>query len=116
MSLLATVVLHNGVFPWQVLGPYINMMRGAQVVNMLLQGAGKPYRRRCSIPQGCPFSMMTITLLLRPWSLANPGCNVIPRTLAHDLLLVVLVAQAVTITVETAMPNLDVRSRLMPLI
>ncbi len=42
------------------------------IENMIIQmqvGAtlGKEHHHRCSIPQGCPFSMMMVALLMRPW-------------------------------------------------
>eukprot|EP00973_Karenia_brevis_P016016 2189874-Karenia_brevis.AAC.1 len=59
---------------------------------------------RCGIPQGCPFSMMIIALLLRPWHLlttlglrrprptrdnhpSTTDSHVVPRSLADDLLI-----------------------------
>ena len=87
IPLLIDLVLHIRGLPWRVLGLYVRMMRGVQVVNMLPQGAGKPYRRRRSIPQGCPFSMIHIAVLLRPWISSNRGSAMIPPTLCYDLLL-----------------------------
>jgi hypothetical protein len=88
VPLLVEVTLSLAGCPWQVLGPYRDMMRGVRAVNMLPQGAGEPYQKRCSIPQGCPFSMMITALLLRPWILARRASGLIPRILADDLLLV----------------------------
>ena len=39
-----------------------------------------------SIPQGCPFSMAMIALLLRPWMQMMKEMGVTPRTLADDLM------------------------------
>ena len=52
--LLAKTVLALAGLPQQVLGPYASMMDEVQVVNSLPQGAGVPYRRRCSIPRDAP--------------------------------------------------------------
>ena len=35
--------------------------------NCLAGGVGRPHRRKCGIPQGCPFSMMMVALIMRPW-------------------------------------------------
>ena len=93
VPLLIKVVLGLGGLPSQVLEPFTKMMKGAQIVNMLPQGAGVSYRRRCSIPQGCPFSMMIPALLLRPWIVMNRRGSSMPRTLADDLLLVTIVGK-----------------------
>ena len=37
--------------PWQTLQAYSAMVTQVKVVNVLPQGAGTPYQRRCSIPQ-----------------------------------------------------------------
>ena len=50
-------------------------------------GLGEGHKRQRGIPQGCPFSMMLIALLTRPWHLLMQQHNVIPRTLADDLLI-----------------------------
>ena len=63
------------------------MMDTVKVVNVLPQGAGTPYTRRCSIPQGCPLSMMMLALITRPWILLMKHMETIPRTLADDLFL-----------------------------
>ena len=63
------------------------MMKTAKVVNVLPQGAGTPYTRRCSILQDGPFSMMVLAIITRPWLLLIKQMDVIPRTLADDLAL-----------------------------
>ena len=88
MPLLVEVALSLAGCPAQILGPYRDMMRGVMAVNMLPHGAGEPYKKRCSIPQGCPFGMMITALLLRPWISASRSAITIPRTLADDLLLI----------------------------
>ena len=35
--------------------------------NCLAGGVGTPHYRRCGIPQGCPFSMMFVALIMRLW-------------------------------------------------
>ena len=41
---------------------YINNL---QVYNCVVGGIGKPYTRRCGIPQGCLFSMTMVALIMR---------------------------------------------------
>ena len=57
-----------------------------RVYNNITGALGKPYYKRCSIPQGCPFSMMLIALLLRILICRIPGVLVL-RILADDILL-----------------------------
>ena len=94
VPLLARTILALAGLPPQMLEPYARMMNEVQVVNSLPQGAGAPYRRRCSIPQGCPVSMTILALLLRPWIVMNRRGGSLPRTLADDLLLVTIVGNA----------------------
>ena len=44
------------------------------------------HRDRCSIPQGCPFSMTMIALLMVPWINLMRELKVGPRVLADDLM------------------------------
>ena len=48
---------------------------------------GIPRKDRCSIPQGCPFSMTMVALLFRPWVMLMQEQGVTPRVLADDLLI-----------------------------
>eukprot|EP00974_Lingulodinium_polyedra_P052653 5064967-Lingulodinium_polyedra.AAC.1 len=50
----------------------------------LANGLGAPEHHRCGIPQGCPFNMMLVALLPRPWILAVRRAGAIPRVLADD--------------------------------
>ena len=56
-----------------------------KVRNTIAGGLGKEYRRETSIPQGDPFSMMLVALLMRPWMMQMKSVGVIPRILADDL-------------------------------
>ena len=42
--------------PEPVLKAYMNYLDNLYVYNCLAGGVGRPYLRRCGIPQGCPFS------------------------------------------------------------
>ena len=55
--------------------------------NALAGGFGKAYKKRCSIPQGCPFSMMFIALLMYPWVAMCNSMGLQPRVLADDIML-----------------------------
>ena len=46
--------------PERVLTAYTNYLENMQVYNALAGGVGTPYRRKCGIPQGCPFSMTMV--------------------------------------------------------
>ena len=53
--------------PPSILKAYQSYIEGLKVYNGLAGGMGTPYVRRCGIPQGCPFSMMFVALIMRPW-------------------------------------------------
>ena len=53
--------------------------------NTLANSIGKEYKKKTSIPQGDPFSMMVVALLLRPWIEQMKSYAVQPRLLADDL-------------------------------
>ena len=46
--------------------PFLDALR---IRGGLALGVGAPYGPRCSIPQGCPFSMLVLALTVRPWLL-----------------------------------------------
>ena len=87
IPLLGQALMLIAGIPEKNLKAYRSMMDTVKVVNVLPQGAGTPYTRRCSIPQGCPLSMMILALITRPWILLMKHMQVIPRTLADDLML-----------------------------
>ena len=53
--------------PTVVLNGYKAFVENLSVYNSLAGGLGTPYGRRCGIPQGCPFTMMLVGLIMRPW-------------------------------------------------
>ena len=53
--------------PTAVLSTYEAFQDNLAVYNHIGTGLGTPHQHRCSIPQGCPFSMALVTLLVRPW-------------------------------------------------
>ena len=59
------------------------------VYNSVAGGMGTPYKRRCGIPQGCPFSMTMVALIMRPWIiLMQKISGVRAFILADDVLLI----------------------------
>ena len=55
--------------PESVMTAYISYLDNLYVYNCLAGGVGRLFRRRCGIPQGCPFSMAMVALIMRPWIL-----------------------------------------------
>ena len=53
--------------PTGVLRAYKAYIDNLLVYNCLAGGIGTPHQRRCGIPQGCPFSMNMVALIMRPW-------------------------------------------------
>eukprot|EP00969_Alexandrium_andersonii_P006959 303921-Alexandrium_andersonii.AAC.1 len=54
--------------PQGVLQAYATFLGGLAVHNVLNAGVGQGTQRPCSIPQGCPWSMLGLTLLTVPWA------------------------------------------------
>ena len=53
--------------PTGVLRAYTAYLENLKVYNCVAGGMGTPYIRTCGIPQGCPFSMMNVALIMKPW-------------------------------------------------
>ena len=53
--------------PPKVLRAYKNYLENLTLYNALAGVMGKPYRKKCGIPQGCPLSMVMVALIMRPW-------------------------------------------------
>eukprot|EP00969_Alexandrium_andersonii_P046206 2027773-Alexandrium_andersonii.AAC.1 len=55
--------------------------------NRLRAAVGQEMARRCSIPQGCPMSMMALALVMTGWQAAIQELHpmVASRTLADDM-------------------------------
>ena len=87
-DLLYWMLLIGGI-PQGILTAYRNFEENIRVYNSVAGGIGQPYKKRCSIPQGCPFSTMFISLMLRPLSqlMKIKHSCVYFRMLADDLLL-----------------------------
>ena len=71
--------------PKQILETYFQYIYNLGVRFQIGKTLGKAHRDTCSIPQGCPFSMNMVTLLMRPWIMKMKENETEPRTLADDL-------------------------------
>ena len=65
--LLVYQVAKAAGMPQPVLTAYRNHLENLRVFNCLAGGVGRPFMRRCGIPQGDPFSMVMVALIMRPW-------------------------------------------------
>ena len=85
--LLGRLLLMGG-FPPAIWKAYEKFHKELHIRNLLAGGYGRPFQKKCSIPQGCPFSMLFIAFMLRPLILVTeiPGI-IIARILADDVLL-----------------------------
>ena len=76
--------------PTVVLTGYKVFVDNLLVYNSLAGGLGTPYARRCGIPQGCPFSMMMVALIMKPWIiLMRQVTGIMAFILADDVLVMV---------------------------
>ena len=73
--------------PTNILLTYEAFQEALIIHNQLGHVIGQPHKHRCSIPQGCPFSMALVALLMRPWISTMRDNNLEPRVLADDLFL-----------------------------
>ena len=55
--------------PRPVLDAYERYQESLTIRNAVAGGLGEEYRKATSIPQGDPFSMMLVALIMRPWIL-----------------------------------------------
>ena len=75
--------------PTKVLKAYATFLEDLMVHNCLAGGVGTPCQRRCGIPQGCPFSMTLVALIMRPWIILMRGVGGITcYILADDVLII----------------------------
>ena len=71
--------------PKRVLEPYKRFQEALMVHTALANSIGMPYRRGCSIPQGCPLSMMIVALMMRPWVMMLRAMRVEAKVFADDV-------------------------------
>jgi len=74
--------------PERILVAYTAYLEYMLVHNCLAGGVGTPYWRKCGIPQGCPFSMCMVALIMRPWIIVMRTITTINAyILADDVLM-----------------------------
>jgi hypothetical protein len=78
-------LLEAAGFPTPILNAYSAFHENIMYHNTIGQGLGAPHFKPCSIPQGCPFSMMLTGFSFHPWVALMKTLQVTPRGLADDL-------------------------------
>ena len=89
-GLQASFVCSPGLSPKPVLSAYHAFHTHSSIHHLIDKTLGKPYGHSRGIPQGCPFSMLFISLYLRAWILQMRQYQLKARTLADDLFLSVI--------------------------
>ena len=75
--------------PEGIVSAYEAYISNLQVYTCVAGGIGKPYTRRCGIPQGCPSSMTMVALIMRSWILEMRNFTRIEcYILADDVLII----------------------------
>ena len=84
---LVTSLARAAGMPENILKTYTSFQDDITIHNQIGDALGQAHTHRCSIPQGCPFSMTLIALLMRPWIMLVREVGIQPRVLADDLFL-----------------------------
>ena len=68
--------------PPNALRAYKAYLEALIAYNVLAGGIGRPHKRMCGIPQGCPLSMVMVALIMRPWiilmrTMAGASCYIL---------------------------------------
>eukprot|EP00969_Alexandrium_andersonii_P292411 12923919-Alexandrium_andersonii.AAC.1 len=74
--------------PRALILPWFRFMQSLRYYNDYGNFAGDLDQKRVGIPQGCPLSMMLLSLVLRPVVVRLTALNATPRLLADDILVV----------------------------
>ena len=74
--------------PMKILDAYLRFQEELETVNTIVGGLGRPYKRRCGIPQGDPLSMLMVALLMRAWVSKMKTMDVKPSLLVDDILVI----------------------------
>ena len=77
-DIVYALLLRAGL-PRGILRAYRSYLEGLQVLNTLEGGVGREFTKECGLPQGDPWSMAMISLLVRPWLLRLKRLQVVPR-------------------------------------
>ena len=73
--------------PTRILEPYMRYIDNLEIRFQIGRKVRRTHRDVCSIPQGCPFSMAMVALLILPWVNQMRKLGVKPRCLADDLMI-----------------------------
>ena len=87
--------------PKWVLVAYEAILENMTTYNTIAGGLGHSHQRKVGIPQGCPFSMMIVALLLRPWLLMAKTMGAVPKVLVDDVLIIAKGACMVRVYTKT---------------
>ena len=82
---LVYAVARKAGIPEDIIKTYETFVEQMGIVMQIGPALGVEHHHSCSIPQGCPFSMAFIALLLKPWINMMRAKGVEPRALADDL-------------------------------
>eukprot|EP00973_Karenia_brevis_P041155 5693300-Karenia_brevis.AAC.1 len=111
------VLLISGI-PHGILLAYVHFQESTMIHNSISGSLGQGHKHHCGVPQGCPLSMLFISLYLRPWMAQMLSLNAVPRTLADDLMLITRGSRALHVfqrAFELTMEHLiDLGGRLAP--
>jgi ribonuclease HI len=72
--------------PKRILDPYFRYIDSLQIRYQVGSTVGEQHYDVCSIPQGCPFSMTIVAIIMLPWVHRMRELEVEPRVLADDLM------------------------------
>ncbi len=86
--------------PEEILSTYDNFLEDLTIRQQIGNTLGVEHKHECSIPQGCPFSLSLIGLLMRPWIKVMREIGVEPRVLADDLFFTATGRKHATLAVE----------------
>ena len=73
-------------FSKNIVDTYLSYMNNLIIHNQYARGLGRARSRYTSLPQGCPFSMRFLALMMEPWHQQIKLYEAVPRSLADDLL------------------------------
>ena len=96
-------LLEAAGFPKPILRAYKNFHERVHYHNTIGKALGAPHRKPCSIPQGCPLSMMMTSFSFHPWVALMKAMNVSPEAW---LMILLWLPTAQTTSAGSGMPML----------
>ena len=87
VRMLLYTLLRLAGMPEQIVSAYERFLEELAIHNTVAGGIGQGYHKPCSIPQGCPFSMMGTAVMMRPWLKVMETLGAEGRILADDIFL-----------------------------